>query len=1086
MKFHLFKFHECFDCLIGLDNLRAIKAKINLINNTLELPLTTIKINFENIKKGNSQPQPTKTTQIANKTNTLNNAIVMESTKNAELKNIRMTHMNLEEKREISKLLKSFADLFHYNENQLTFSNTVKHQINLKDDNPIYTKSYRYPHAHKGEVQKQIGELLNNGIIRPSQSPWSSPIWIVPKKSDASGKQKWRMVVDFRRLNDKTIDDKYPIPNIADILDKLGRSQYFSTIDLASGFHQIEMDPKDIEKTAFTVENGHYEFTRMPFGLKNAPATFQRVMDNMLRGLQHHSCIVYLDDIIIFSTSLQEHIQRLTDVFNRLRKYNFKIQLDKCEFLRKEVDYLGHVITAEGIKPNPDKIKAIIDFPIPKTPKQLKSFLGLLGFYRKFIKNFAKIVKPMTVLLKKDKVIDPQDPEYVNCFNSCKILLTNDPILQYPNFEIPFVLTTDASDYALGAVLSQGPIGRDLPVAYASRTLNEHEIHYSTTEKELLAIVWSTQYFRPYLYGRKFKILTDHKPLQWLFSLKEPNSKLVRWRLRLEEYDYEIQYKPGTLNSNADALSRPNLNTTTSSDGERPFIFKYMEYFNTELENSEYRDNLDNRSMVAEPGEAGDQHLDGTDSQTVHTYVEDPICSVPITENPLNFGAHQLHFTTVQTNPVDPIVTKLFGNKKTRTLVQISMENHETEIIDFIKNYINPNVIYHCYFDTDQLYKAFCSVVRKKIKENIKFKRCIKLLVDVETLDEQNDLLRDYHIGKSNHRGVNETLLKLSREFYWPNMQISIQKFIGNCEICRTVKYDRKPLKLKFNITPTPTKPFEIVHTDTLKYEHMKFLTIIDAFSKYAQVYVLETSQAQEIAENLMHFFSHHSVPGLLVLDNGPEFDNGIIKDFLTLHRVNVHFCSPHHPSSNGQIERFHSTFIDHLNIINNSPEFSKDSIKTKLHFAIIAYNNSIHTMTKKTPFEILNYDMQIPTDIDLEAKLISNYVESHKEKIKALNKIINENLSKNKTKVITKLNKIREPPPKIPKTVFIKSNFRSKKRNRYKKEEVIDTNPLKKTIRPRLITGKKGRQFEKLHMGNVKRPNKVDTSPVPGSSSAL
>lgn len=257
---------------------------------------------------------------------------------------------------------------------------------------------------------------IQQGIIQHSNSPWSSPIWIVPKKIDASGKQKWRRVIDYRKLNEKTIDDKYPLPNITDLLDKLGKANYFTTLDLASGYHQIEVHRDDISKTAFNVENGHYEFKRMPFGLKNAPATFQRVMDNILRGVQNEKCLVYLDDIIIFSTSLEEHMQNLKAAFERLKATNFKIQLDKSEFLHKEVNHLGHVITSEGVKPNPDKIKAIKNFPIPKTQKQIKSFLGLLRYYRKFIKDFAKITKPLTSCLKKEaKVVHTS--EFIICFN---------------------------------------------------------------------------------------------------------------------------------------------------------------------------------------------------------------------------------------------------------------------------------------------------------------------------------------------------------------------------------------------------------------------------------------------------------------------------------------------------------------------------------------------------------------------------------------------------------------------------------------------------------------------------------------------
>lgn len=224
------------------------------------------------------------------------------------LSRLRTDHLNEEERINLEKLCSKYADVFYIEGESLTFTNKIKHRIRTTDELPVYTKSYRYPYIHREEVKDQINKMLSQGIIRPSESAWSSPIWVVPKKSDASGKTKWRLVVDFRKLNEKTHDDKYPIPNINDVLDKLGNCQYFSTLDLASGFYQVEMDPKDIPKTAFNVENGHYEFLRMPMGLKNAPSTFQRVMDNVLKDLQNVVCLVYLDDIVVFSTSLQEHI----------------------------------------------------------------------------------------------------------------------------------------------------------------------------------------------------------------------------------------------------------------------------------------------------------------------------------------------------------------------------------------------------------------------------------------------------------------------------------------------------------------------------------------------------------------------------------------------------------------------------------------------------------------------------------------------------------------------------------------------------------------------------------------------------------
>lgn len=537
----------------------------------------------------------------------------------------------MEEKRSIIKLCRRFDDIFLKEGQNLSFTNQIKHPIKTRDDIPIYTKSYRYPEVHKQEVQMQISKMINDEIIRPSFSPWSSPISIVPKKLDSSGKQKWRLVVDYRKLNQKTIDDRYPLPNITDILDKLGKSLYFSILDLASGFHQIEVKPEDIPKTAFTVENGHYEFVRMPFGLKNAPSTFQRVMDNVLRELIGKVCLVFMDDIIIFSTSLQEHTENLAAVFQKLRDANLKIQLDKSEFLRKEIAFLGHIVTPQGVKPNPDMIAAIKNFPIPKTQKQIKSFLELLGYYRKFIKDFAKLTKPFTECLRKDNKIR-FDSRYIDCFEKCKNILCNEPILQYPDFSKEFVLTTDASNVAIGAILSQGSIGSDRPICYASRTLNKSEQNYSTIEKELLAIVWATKYFRPYLFGRKFKIITDHKPLTWLFSLKEPNSKLIRWRLNLEEFDYTIIYKKGKENANADALSRVEINISES------------------LQNN----------------------VDDIETITAHSAEENLEDGIPISERPINEFSHQLIIKKSEFSSRPQKFLKIIFKTKRRFILKIT------------------------------------------------------------------------------------------------------------------------------------------------------------------------------------------------------------------------------------------------------------------------------------------------------------------------------------------------------------------------------------------------------------------------------
>jgi len=468
---------------------------------------------------------------------------------------LRLDSLNSEEKDSLISLIENHSDRFHLPFDNLEYTNAAQHFIPTINEVPIHTKQYRFPPIHKEEINKQVSELLNNDIIEYSTSPYNSPIWIVPKKPDSAGNKRWRMVIDYRALNEKTIGDAYPLPNITDILDQLGSAKYFSVLDLASGFHQIPMDPKDAPKTAFSTPYGHYQFKRMPFGLKNAPATFQRLMDNVLSGLQGNELFVYMDDIVIYARSLKEHEIKFNRLMARLREANLKLQPDKCEFLRKEVAYLGHIITEEGVKPDPSKIKAITNFPIPRNPKNIKQFLGLVGYYRRFIPQFSKIAKPLTDLLKKDKLFKWEPPQ-TNAFNILRESLCTEPILQYPDFTQPFVLTTDASGYAIGGVLSQGKIGKDLPISYVSRILNKAEQNYSTIEKECLAIVYCTNHFRPYLYGRKFTIVTDHKPLVWLHSIKDPSSRLWKWRTKLAEYEYDIQYKKGSLNNNADALSR--------------------------------------------------------------------------------------------------------------------------------------------------------------------------------------------------------------------------------------------------------------------------------------------------------------------------------------------------------------------------------------------------------------------------------------------------------------------------------------------------------------------------------------------------
>ena len=437
----------------------------------------------------------------------------------------------------------------------------LPHKIPTTDNIPVNIKQYRYPPQLRDTVQQNVQELVDNDIVEESESPYNSPLWIVPKKADSQGNKRWRLVIDFRALNEKTIASAYPLPNITEILDQLGISKYFSTLDLAPGFHQVPIDPADAPKTAISTPFNHLQYKRMLMGLKGSHSTFQALMDKVLSGLQGIELFVYMDDIVIYAESLEDHIRKIKKLFGRLKTAGLTLQPDKCLFLRKEVMYLGHIISEEEVRPDPKKTQAVSEFPRPRNAKNIKQFLGLAGYYRRFIPNFPKIAKPLHYLLQKNiKFIWGEAQEGV--FVALRQTLCSGPILQYPNFNEPFVVTTDASDYALGGVLSQGPIGKDLPIAYTSRALICAELKYTTTEKELVAIIHAVKQFRPYLYGRKFTLVTEHRPLLWLHKLKDPIARISRWKILLREYDYEITHKPGKINMNADALSR---NPITSS-----------------------------------------------------------------------------------------------------------------------------------------------------------------------------------------------------------------------------------------------------------------------------------------------------------------------------------------------------------------------------------------------------------------------------------------------------------------------------------------------------------------------------------------
>ena len=392
--------------------------------------------------------------------------------------------------------------------------------------------------------------MLEQGVVQHSSSPWSSPIVMV-KKKDGS----WRFCVDYRKLNSVTHQDTYPLPRIDATLDSLSGAAYFTTLDLASGYWQVEVEEQDKEKTAFSTPQGHFEFNMMPFGLTNAPAAFQRLMDCVLAGLRGEQCLIYLDDIVVFSKTFQEHIVRLTNVFQALRQAGPTLKLSKCNFAQREVKYLGHIVSAAGVRPDPTKIEAVSTYPVPNNVKELRQFLGLANYYRRFVADYSNVAALLHRLLTKENGFH-WDSNCQNAFEELKNRLVSPPILAFPDFKEKFVLYTDASDSAIGAVLSQIQEGKERVIAYWSRQLQKAERNYSTTEKEALAAVAAIKEFYPYLYGFHFTLVTDHSPLTSLRGLKDIGGRLTRWMIYLQQFTFQFEYRPGRSHGNADAVSR--------------------------------------------------------------------------------------------------------------------------------------------------------------------------------------------------------------------------------------------------------------------------------------------------------------------------------------------------------------------------------------------------------------------------------------------------------------------------------------------------------------------------------------------------
>lgn len=460
-------------------------------------------------------------------------------------------HLKPEEKQLLQDLIEQ-----HFKSEPETLGRTdrVTHVIDTGDARAIKQRYYPISPARQKLVDEELDKMLKLGVIEPSHSEWSSPIILLDKPDGSK-----RFCVDFRKVNLVTKKDAYPLPHVTSILDRLRDARYLSSLDIKSAYWQIPLEHSSKEKTAFTIPGrGLFQFVTMPFGLSNAPATWQRFVDNVLGPELEPHVFVYLDDVIVVTSDFNKHLEVLTEIFQRIRAAKLTLNQEKCKFCIPELRYLGYMVSEKGLRVDPDKVKAIVDIPVPRNQKDVRRFCGTASWYRRFIQDFATRLYPLTSLIKKRKTFQ-WTKEAQEAFQDIKACLVTAPILSCPDFTKPFTISCDASGVGLGAVLSQADERGEVVIAYGSRTLTKQEQKYSATERECLAVIWAVERFRPYIEGTKFTVVTDHHSLLWLNNLKDPQGRLARWALRLQPYDFQLVHRKGQENVVPDLLSRSTV-----------------------------------------------------------------------------------------------------------------------------------------------------------------------------------------------------------------------------------------------------------------------------------------------------------------------------------------------------------------------------------------------------------------------------------------------------------------------------------------------------------------------------------------------